>query len=140
MQFKSPSKTIQAGSIAIGKLIQSDQPALANWHTDLIRGCVTPKQIENLIETCGGDLDMVDGYDELPAEFQEKVRYALEHGHVSDEDWKGVSIKGATEFLPSTPPWLSSQFYCPLLYPIQRLRISSLAKPQFETNDIRTQN
>ncbi|CAN9080061.1 unnamed protein product [Alternaria sp. RS040] len=49
-------------------------------------GCVTPKQIENLIETCGGDTDMVDGYDELPAEFQEKVDFALKNGHIPDED------------------------------------------------------
>ena len=32
---------------------------------------------------------MVDGYDELPAEFQEKIDFALKHGHVPDEDWKG---------------------------------------------------
>lgn len=34
---------------------------------------------------------MVDGYDELLAEFQEKVDFALQNGHVPDEDWKGVS-------------------------------------------------
>ncbi|KAL6704350.1 hypothetical protein ACN47E_008306 [Coniothyrium glycines] len=51
-------------------------------------GCVTPQQISNLIETTDGDTDMVDGYDELPAEFQEKIKYALENGHVADEDWK----------------------------------------------------
>jgi hypothetical protein len=57
----------------------------------LNRGCVTPKQIENLIETSGGDTEMVDGYDELPEEYQEKVKFALKNGHVPDEDWKGVS-------------------------------------------------
>lgn len=34
---------------------------------------------------------MVDGYDELPKEYQEKVEFALSNGHVPDEDWKGVS-------------------------------------------------
>ena len=34
---------------------------------------------------------MVDGYDELPQEFKEKVDYALKEGHVHDDDWKGVS-------------------------------------------------
>lgn len=58
---------------------------------DLPRGCVTPAQIDNLIETSGGDTEMVDGYDELPEEYQEKVKFALENGHVPDEDWKGVS-------------------------------------------------
>ncbi|KAF9697479.1 hypothetical protein EKO04_004669 [Ascochyta lentis] len=52
-------------------------------------GCVTPKQIVNLIETSGGDTDMVDGYDELPEDYQEKVRFALENGHIPDEDWNG---------------------------------------------------
>lgn len=36
------------------------------------------------------DLDLLDGYDELPPEAQEKVRRALENGHVDDEDWRGV--------------------------------------------------
>lgn len=58
---------------------------------DYFRGCVTPAQIDNLIETSGGDTEMVDGYDELPEEYQEKIDFALKHGHVPDEDWKGVS-------------------------------------------------
>lgn len=44
-----------------------------------------------MIETSGGDTEMVDGYDELPEEYQEKIDYALANGHVPDEDWKGVS-------------------------------------------------
>lgn len=63
------------------------------------RGCVTPKQIGNIIEQLGGhdgldldkDLDILDGYEELPLEHQDKIRYALENGHVNDDDWKGVS-------------------------------------------------
>jgi hypothetical protein len=34
---------------------------------------------------------MVDGYDEVPAEYQEKIDFALKNGHIPDEDWKGVS-------------------------------------------------
>ena len=34
---------------------------------------------------------MVDGYDTLPADAQDKVKRALEQGHVDDDDWKGVS-------------------------------------------------
>ena len=34
---------------------------------------------------------MVDGYDELPEEYQEKIDFALKNRHVPDEDWKGVS-------------------------------------------------
>jgi len=33
---------------------------------------------------------MVDGFDELPDEYQDKIKFALEHRHVPDEDWKGV--------------------------------------------------
>jgi hypothetical protein len=65
--------------------------AIAIGPTNSCRGCVTPKQIENLIETTEGNTDMVDGYDEIPPEFQEKINFALENGHIPDEDWKGVS-------------------------------------------------
>jgi len=66
----------------------------------LLRGCVTPVQIANLQSQVGPleDLDLdkdlpaiLDGYDELSVEAQEKVKDALVHGHVADEDWKGVS-------------------------------------------------
>lgn len=56
-----------------------------------VRGCVTPRQIENLKQAIEDDLDLFDGYDELPEDLQEKMRRALEQGHVDDEDWKGVS-------------------------------------------------
>jgi len=64
------------------------------------RGCVTPLQIKNLQVQVGPleDLDLeadlaaiIDGYDEVTGEAQEKIKFALEHGHVPDEDWKGVS-------------------------------------------------
>lgn len=63
------------------------------------RGCVTPRQIENIVDQIGGlegldlneDLDILDGYDELPDWAQEKIKVALQNGHVADEDWKGVS-------------------------------------------------
>jgi len=38
---------------------------------------------------------MVDGYDELPDEFKEKIDYALENHHVHDDDWNGVSSRNA---------------------------------------------
>lgn len=44
----------------------------------------------NLQEESGKDTDMVDGFDELPEEAQQKVRDALAAGHVADEDWRGV--------------------------------------------------
>lgn len=65
----------------------------------MYRGCVTPKVIGHILESLremnGGKEDKIDytdldGYDELPEELQDKVRRALEQGHVDDADWKGV--------------------------------------------------
>lgn len=67
------------------------------------RGCVTPVQIEHLKEESGGDTDMIDGYDELPADLQEKVKFALANGHVPDEDWKGVCLQPSLALIPSNP-------------------------------------
>lgn len=35
-------------------------------------------------------MDLVDGFDSLPDDVAEKVKRALEQGHVDDEDWNGV--------------------------------------------------
>lgn len=37
-----------------------------------------------------GEMDLVDGYEDLPADMQEKVKRAIEQGHVDDVDWKHV--------------------------------------------------
>lgn len=57
------------------------------------RGCVTPNVLHNWWETADGDLDLIDGYEELPAEAQEKVKRAFENTHVDDEDWNGVKAR-----------------------------------------------
>ena len=62
-------------------------PRLTNF-----RGCVTPTVMNNWKESSGMDMELVDGYEELPNEAQVKVKRALEQGHVDDEDWNGVSI------------------------------------------------
>jgi hypothetical protein len=62
---------------------------------------VTPLQISNLQDQVGPleDLELdsdlprlIDGYEDLTYEAQEKIKFALEHGHVADEDWKGVRV------------------------------------------------
>ena len=55
------------------------------------RGCVTPKQIDNLKDSIDGEASDLDGYEELPEDYQEKIVKALEEGHVADEDWTGVN-------------------------------------------------
>lgn len=59
--------------------------------TNVSRGCVTPAQIENLKIKSEGNMEYVDGYGELPEEWQVKIVRAMEQGHIDDEDWKGVS-------------------------------------------------
>ena len=56
------------------------------------RGCVTPNVVKNIGEKIEGNLDYLDGYDELPESEQGKVRLALDQGHIADEDWNGVSV------------------------------------------------
>ena len=63
---------------------------------NLFRSCITPTVIQNLLNALGGldgieeDLNVIDGYDEIPQEWQEKILTMLREGHVPDEDWKGV--------------------------------------------------
>lgn len=51
---------------------------------------MTPEVFHNWQITAQGDMELVDGYDTLPEDVQEKVKRALEQGHVDDDDWKGV--------------------------------------------------
>ncbi len=53
---------------------------------------MTPKQISNLKASIEDDPNQLDGYDELPVEYQEKVVNALEQGHIDDEDWGWVVL------------------------------------------------
>lgn len=47
------------------------------------------------------DYSLLDGWDELPENYQEKIRKAMAQGHVDDEDWNGVS-----PFIAKCPPCL----------------------------------
>lgn len=72
-------------------LVRLDHPSLT-CTLRFSRGCVTPKQVASINDIVGGDdFSLLDGYDELSAENQEKIRDAVEHGHINDSDWKGVS-------------------------------------------------
>ena len=54
------------------------------------RGCVTPPVLHNWWESAGEDFELIDGLDTLPDDAQEKVKRALQQGHVDDEDFAGV--------------------------------------------------
>ena len=53
---------------------------------------MTPKQISNLKESIEDDPSQIDGYEELPEDFQEKLVRAVEQGHIDDEDWGWVVL------------------------------------------------
>lgn len=76
----------QAGSFVIGIDITVSEPYM---QLIVCRGCITPQVIGNVKSLIDGDMDLMDGYEELPEEWQEKFRDAIEAGHVPDEDWKG---------------------------------------------------
>ncbi|KAF2199853.1 zf-PARP-domain-containing protein, partial [Delitschia confertaspora ATCC 74209] len=88
VECKKAGTKIDKGELRFGVLVTIQDHQSWTWRH---WGCTTPVQIAHLKDESGGDTDMVDGYDELPAELQEKVRTALEVGHVADEDWRGVS-------------------------------------------------
>lgn len=55
---------------------------------------MTPQQISNLQKELRDDddaydFDALDGFDEVNPESCNKIREAVEAGHVADEDWKG---------------------------------------------------
>lgn len=54
-----------------------------------VRGCVTPKIIENINEFLEGNMELLEGYEALDEAWQDKITKALEQGHVDDRDWTG---------------------------------------------------
>jgi hypothetical protein len=44
------------------------------------------------VQADDGDMSLVDGYEELPAVVQEKVKRAFDQGHVDDDDFSGVGL------------------------------------------------
>ncbi|KAL4878664.1 hypothetical protein BJY04DRAFT_195357 [Aspergillus karnatakaensis] len=106
-ECKDQKIKIPKGEIRFGSWVDTERIQAFYWRH---WGCVTPKIIQNLRELVGEDddqdLDLLDGYDEIPAEFQEKVQKALDQGHVADEDWKGdreMNRPGMTGFRVRTP-------------------------------------
>ncbi|EXJ88040.1 hypothetical protein A1O1_04967 [Capronia coronata CBS 617.96] len=92
---KAAGLKIEKGELRFGTLVSFQDHFTWKWKH---WGCVTPAQIKNIQEQVGPleglDLDddlprILDGYDELSPEACEKVKFALLHGHVADEDWKG---------------------------------------------------
>lgn len=46
--------------------------------------------LKETLDEANGDYAAIDGYEELSSQNQNKVREAIEEGHIADSDWKGV--------------------------------------------------
>jgi hypothetical protein len=113
---KNNGVKIQKGEFRVGSLVDFQGHSSYRWkhwykradpvwgttnELTYVRGCMTPLQVKNLQDQVGpledfDDLDadlsvIIDGYDEIDDESREKIKFALQNGHVPDEDWKGVS-------------------------------------------------
>ncbi|KAB8078940.1 hypothetical protein BDV29DRAFT_165567 [Aspergillus leporis] len=89
-ECKDQKVKIAKGELRLGSWVDTERIQAFFWRH---WGCVTPKIISNLIEMVGEDEDkdyeQLDGFEDLSEENQEKIKKALEQGHVDDEDWKG---------------------------------------------------
>ncbi|KAJ6096265.1 zf-PARP-domain-containing protein [Penicillium sp. IBT 16267x] len=91
-ECKDAKEKIPKGTLRVGSWIDTEKIQAYLWRH---WGCATPRFLENIKrdweEMCDGkpDYSLLDGYDELPEESQEKIRRALDNGHIDDEDWKG---------------------------------------------------
>ncbi|ODH44845.1 hypothetical protein ACO22_00675 [Paracoccidioides brasiliensis] len=99
-ECQDKKEKILKGELRLGTWVDTDNFQSWSWKH---WGCVTPKQIANMQEVVGDEKDytLLDGYDEISTENQEKVRDAVEEGHVADSDWRGdieVNRPGKTGF------------------------------------------
>ena len=87
-ECKKEGIKIQKGELRLGVFVTIKENQSWRWKH---WGCTTPKVIANINETIDGNMDYLDGYDELPEHEKERVSKALEAGHVDDLEWRGVS-------------------------------------------------
>ncbi|EMC92692.1 hypothetical protein BAUCODRAFT_37597 [Baudoinia panamericana UAMH 10762] len=83
---KKEGVKINKGEIRQGVFVTINEHQSWKWRH---WGCVTPEVIHNWKDTSDGDMDRVDGFEELPDDVKDKVRRAFEQGHVDDDDWNG---------------------------------------------------
>ncbi|KAI9688665.1 MAG: hypothetical protein M1822_001022 [Bathelium mastoideum] len=81
---KKEKVKIGKGELRMGAWVEFGDVGSWKWRH---WGCVTPQVLANIQDTIDGDYELVDGLDELPPELQDKIKRAIEQGHVDDEDW-----------------------------------------------------
>ncbi|KAI9669656.1 MAG: hypothetical protein M1831_007352 [Alyxoria varia] len=74
---------IEKGDLRFGTLVEIKGQQSWFWKH---WGCVTPKQLFNWKDVCGGDPALMDGLDELEPSLQEKVKRAVETLQIAPED------------------------------------------------------
>lgn len=84
---------IEKGALRMGSLIDFKGNTTFKWRH---WGCVTPTIIKNM-KNSFPDADDLDGFEDLQAEDQERVRTAYEEGKVADEDIPETARKPADE-------------------------------------------
>ncbi|KAL3482352.1 hypothetical protein BJX99DRAFT_216876 [Aspergillus californicus] len=106
-ECKNNKVKITKGELRLGSWVDTEKIQAFFWKH---WGCVTPKVISNMQEVVEEgderDLTLLDGFDELEPELQEKVARALAQGHVDHEDWKGdpeMNEPGKAGFRVRTP-------------------------------------
>ncbi|KAE8356516.1 hypothetical protein BDV28DRAFT_126772 [Aspergillus coremiiformis] len=82
---------IAKGELRLGTWVDNERIQSFFWRH---WGCTTPKLIASLNEIVNTDedskdFDQLDGFEDLTPENQEKVKRAVEQGHVDDDEWKG---------------------------------------------------
>ncbi|KAH8424124.1 uncharacterized protein LDX57_001878 [Aspergillus melleus] len=89
-ECKEAKAKILKGELRLGTWVDTERFQSFFWRH---WGCVTPKIVSHMQETIAdegdGELSTIDGFEDLSEEHQDKVRKAVEQGHVDDEDWKG---------------------------------------------------
>ncbi|KFY38083.1 hypothetical protein V495_06769 [Pseudogymnoascus sp. VKM F-4514 (FW-929)] len=90
---KAQGIKIQKGEFRFGTWVEMEHGASFRWKH---WGCVTGFQLQNLREYLKqGDpdgeyqWDFMDGLDEVPDEYKDKLKTAVIEGKIADEDWKG---------------------------------------------------
>ncbi|ELR07089.1 serine/threonine-protein kinase M1 [Pseudogymnoascus destructans] len=90
---KAEGIKIQKGEFRFGTWVEMEHGASFRWKH---WGCVSGFQMQNLREFLKqGDpdgeyqWDFMDGLNEVPEEYQEKLKTAVIKGKIADEDWKG---------------------------------------------------
>jgi len=94
---KKPCKgtKIEKGELRFGTWVVIQEHGGWKWRH---WGCVTPEVLAN-IKKEWPDVTEIDGYDEIPESYQEKVAKAWEDGHVAEED-----IPESAKYLPGEEP------------------------------------